>query len=80
MVASVLINCSFNFGLPYGQYIPSEGNTFANLRERSVLWLRFIAQDDVSSESKTQQGLRASFANSGEGLASKDVHGILDYY
>ena len=24
MVGSVLINCSFNFGLPYGQYIPNE--------------------------------------------------------
>ena len=51
-----------------------------NLRERSVLWLRFIAQDDVSSESQTHEGLRASSANSGEGLASKDVPGILDYY
>ena len=59
---------------------PMRGNTLANLRERSVLWLRFIAQDNVSYESQTQEGLLASFANSGEGLASKDVPGILDYY
>ena len=59
---------------------PMRENTLANHRERSVLWLRFIAQDDVSSESQTQEGLRASFANSGEGLASKDVPGILNYY
>jgi hypothetical protein len=39
-----------------------------------------IAQDDVSSESRTQEGFRASSPNSGEGLASKDVPGILDYY
>ena len=39
-----------------------------------------IAHYDVSSESRTQEGLRASSANSGEGLASKDVPGILDYY
>ena len=59
---------------------PMRGNTLANLRERSFLWLGFIAQDDVSSESQTQEGLRASFDNSGEMLASKDVPGILDYY
>jgi hypothetical protein len=59
---------------------PMRGNTLANLRERSVLWLRFIAQDDVSSESQTQEGLRESFANPGEVLASKDIPGILAYY
>jgi hypothetical protein len=47
---------------------------------REVCFTFTIAQDDVSSESRTQEGLRASSANSGEGLASKDVPGILDYY
>jgi hypothetical protein len=60
---------------------PMKGKYFSKSPREVCFVVTFtIAQDNVSSESRTQEGLRASSANSGKGLASKDVPGILDYY